>query len=61
MCELHVGQQSLLVVPPVLGQGVGPGVLAAGQLQGDLQRVGVDVVEVLEKSKLKLLEQQIQV
>ena len=45
---LHVGQESILVVQPVPGQGGCRGMLAAAQLQGDLHGVGVHVVEILE-------------
>ena len=46
---LHVGEQRLLVVVPLLLQlpHRGPHVLAAVQLQGDLHAVGEVVVEVL--------------
>lgn len=44
---LDEGEQRILVVTPELGQLVGAGVLAAGQLERHLKAIRVQVVEVL--------------
>lgn len=48
---LDVGDEGLLVVPPVPGEGGGGGVLAARQLQGDLHAVGRHIIVVLRVAK----------
>ena len=45
--SLHVLEHGLFVMQPLAGDLLGGEVLATGQLQGDLEGVGVDVVEVL--------------
>ena len=47
MGSLHVLEHGLFVVQPLASDLLGGEVLAAGQLEGDLECVGVDVVEVL--------------
>lgn len=44
---LDEGEQGILVVAPELGQLIGAGILAAGQLERHLEAIGVQVVEVL--------------
>ena len=47
---LQVAQQALLVILPLLNKEETLGILAAGQLQRDVQVVGEQIREVLQRS-----------